>query len=56
MVSTSRFFRMSLHDCTIFNCVWTSELIVTFCGLFLERFGDGDTSQIGLDLDEVILV
>lgn len=32
------------------------KLIVTFCGFFLERFGDGDTSQIGLDLDEVTWV
>lgn len=32
------------------------KLILTFCGFFLERFGDGDTSQIGLDLDEVTSV
>lgn len=25
-------------------------------GLFPERFGDGDTSQIGLDLDEVNVI
>lgn len=30
------------------------QLNIQYPGLFSERFGDGDTSQIGLDFDEVI--